>query len=35
MDENNNQSIQITKLDTDSWTVDEWNIISQPDQPVS
>ncbi|KAL2276768.1 hypothetical protein FJTKL_00430 [Diaporthe vaccinii] len=33
MDENNNQSIQITKLDTDSWTVEGWNIISQPDQP--
>lgn len=28
------QSIQITELDTDSWTVKEWHIISAPDQTV-
>ncbi|CAH0045954.1 unnamed protein product [Clonostachys solani] len=26
------QSIGITNLDTDNWTVDEWHIISRPDQ---
>lgn len=29
------QAIQITELDTRSWTVKEWNIISSPDQSVS
>jgi hypothetical protein len=27
------QSIGITKLNTNRWTVDEWHIISRPDQP--
>ncbi|RSL84297.1 hypothetical protein CEP51_004007 [Fusarium floridanum] len=27
------QSIAITKLDTENWTVDGWNVISVPDQP--
>lgn len=29
------QAIQITELDTNSWTVKEWHIISSPDQSVS
>lgn len=28
------QSIQITELDTDTWTVSGWNVISSPDQAV-
>lgn len=28
------QSIQITELDTKSWTVKEWHVISRPDQSV-
>lgn len=27
------QSLAITKLDTDTWTVEGWNVISIPDQP--
>lgn len=27
------QSLAITKLDTDSWTVEGWHVISIPDQP--
>jgi GH43 family beta-xylosidase len=32
-DEGGVQSIQITELDTNTWTVKGWNIISEPDQP--
>lgn len=35
LDEGGLQAIQITELDTTSWTVSGWNIISSPDQAVS
>ncbi|KAK0100308.1 hypothetical protein ONS95_008266 [Cadophora gregata] len=31
-DENNLQSLAITELDTEAWTVKGWNVISVPDQ---
>ncbi|KAE8448231.1 hypothetical protein EG329_009661 [Mollisiaceae sp. DMI_Dod_QoI] len=32
-DENSEQSISITELDTEKWTVSGWHIISEPNQP--
>ncbi|KAL5321219.1 hypothetical protein ACEPPN_012032 [Leptodophora sp. 'Broadleaf-Isolate-01'] len=32
IDENNLQSVAITELDTEAWTVKGWNVISVPDQ---